>query len=39
MLKEQHGDKGTDQNGLLWNVEELPLNPKQFPILNELYEF
>ena len=30
--------QGYDQNGLLWNVEELPLNPKQFPILNELYE-
>ena len=24
--------QGYDQNGLLWNVEELPLNPKQFPI-------
>lgn len=30
--------QGYDQNGLLWNVEELPLDPKQFPILNELYE-
>ena len=30
--------QGYDQNGLLWNVEELPLSPKQFPILNELYE-
>ena len=30
--------QGYDQNGLLWNVEELPLSPKQFPILNGLYE-
>ena len=30
--------QGYDKNGLLWNVEELPLDPKQFPILNELYE-
>ena len=30
--------QGYDKNDLLWNVEELPLNPKQFPILNELYE-
>ena len=29
---------GYDQNGLLWNVEELPLSTEQFPILNELYE-
>ena len=30
--------QGYDQNGLIWNIEELPLKPEQFPILNELYE-
>lgn len=29
---------GYDQNGLLWNVDELPLDASEFPILNELYE-
>ena len=28
---------GYDQNGLLWNVKELPLSSNEFPILNELY--
>jgi hypothetical protein len=31
-------NQGYDLNGLLWNVEELPLSVEQFPILNELYE-
>lgn len=30
--------QGYDQNGVLWNVEELPLNVDQFPILQELHE-
>lgn len=30
-------NSGYDQNGLLWNVEELPLSVDQFPILSELY--
>lgn len=29
---------GYDQNGLLWNVEELPLSVSDFPILNEIYD-
>ena len=29
---------GYDQNGLLWNIDELPLDTSEFPILNELYE-
>lgn len=29
--------EGYDQNGLLWNVEELSLDVNQFPILQELY--
>lgn len=29
---------GYDQNGFLWNVEELPLSATDFPILNELYD-
>lgn len=29
---------GYDQNGLLWNVDELSLSTVDFPILNELYE-
>jgi hypothetical protein len=29
---------GYDQNGLLWNVEELPLSETDFPILAELYQ-
>jgi|TARA_R110000737_G_scaffold349320_2_gene385223 hypothetical protein len=29
--------QGYDQNGLVWNVEELPLSVEDFPILNELY--
>lgn len=29
---------GYDQNGLLWNVDELPLSATDFPILNEIYE-
>lgn len=31
-------NSGYDQNGLLWNVEELPLSVDQFPILGELYD-
>ena len=31
-------NQGYDQNGLLWNVEELPLSVEQFPILEEIYE-
>lgn len=30
--------QGYDQNGMLWNIEELPLPFDQFPILNELYQ-
>lgn len=29
---------GYDQNGLLWNVEELALSTEDFPILNEIYQ-
>lgn len=29
--------EGYDQNGLIWNVEELPLSAIDFPILHELY--
>ena len=29
--------QGYDQNGLLWNVEEMPLSVDDFPILKELY--
>lgn len=28
---------GFDKNGMLWNVNELPLNYKNFPILEEIY--
>jgi hypothetical protein len=31
-------NEGYDQNGLKWNVRELPLSFEDFPILNELYE-
>lgn len=31
-------NQGYDQNGLLWNVEELPLTVEQFPILEEIYQ-
>jgi hypothetical protein len=31
-------NKGYDQNGLQWNIEELPLYYEKFPIIKELYE-
>ena len=35
--KQTEWKQGYDQNGLLWNVEELPLDVDMFPILQELY--
>jgi hypothetical protein len=36
--KTEQWRSGYDQNGLQWNVEELPLSIDKFPILNELHE-
>lgn len=35
-LSSSQWKKGFDQNGILWNVEELDLNEADFPILSEL---
>jgi len=36
--KSKDWKQGYDQNGLQWNVEELPLDVKDFSILEEIYE-